>query len=411
MNSADTDIQESNLSFSNYAPELFEQQQNEIFQNRTNSPKYYPKSDITIDNSSNSALSENDSLSSLLTIFYTCKECKNYFKLKPINFSHLSAECDCKIIINLNSKDFVDKYTTGTIEVGCKSHKKNFIKRCKDCKKDLCEECLKEKLKENNASGLHTEHENHFLLDLSDISTFLKEIEESYNNITEKTEDLKRVYDMIGVLEEMNNKYPCYGIYKTLKKYMGLFKGFKSINNNNNNNNNNYPELIKIRTIKELEEIGDPNKIYKITIEEEKQKETLNNLDIFKNKSFANLVRLAMNNLKIKDISALSTCSFPKLKKLIIGHAELDNNCIDVIKNMTLPEIIFISLYHNKISSPEIFSIPENFETLKKFYVGFNLIDINLQLDENKKYYFSILKVPLLESNNKLILFYIFYIF
>ena len=96
-----------------------------------------------------------------------------------------------------------------------------------------------------------------------------------------------------------------------------------------------------------------------------------------------------MNNLKIKDISALSTCSFPKLKKLIIGHAELDNNCIDVIKNMTLPKIKFISLYHNKISSPEIFSIPEKFETLEKFYVGFNSIDINLQLDKNKKYKFN----------------------
>ena len=192
---------------------------------------------------------------------------------------------------------------------------------------------------------------------------------------------------MIGVLKEMNKKHPCYGIYKTFKIYMDLLKNLKSINKNNTNDIDISEEtLIKIRTIKELEEIGDPNKIYKITIEEEKQKETLNNLDIFKNKSFANLVRLAMNNLKIKDISALSTCSFPELKKLIIGHGELDNNCIDVIKNMTLPKIKFISLYHNKISSPEIFSIPENFETLKKFYVGFNLIDINLQLDENKKY-------------------------
>ena len=185
MNSADTNIQETNSS-SSYASELIEQQQNYNFQNRKNSlEKNIQEIEKAINNSPISTLSENDS-QAILTVYYTCKECKNYFKLKPINFSHLTAECDCKIIINLSSKDFVDKYTTREIGFGCKSHKKNFIQHCKDCKKDLFEECLKEKLKENNASGLHTENENHFLLDLSYISTFLKEIEESYNNITEK---------------------------------------------------------------------------------------------------------------------------------------------------------------------------------------------------------------------------------
>ena len=253
MNSADTDIQESNLSFSNYAPELFEQHQNDNTQIKTNS------------NHIISALSKND-IRTILTVYYTCKKCNSYFMLKKKeskNLSYLIAECDCKIINNIYSQNFVDKYTTGEIGFGCKSHKKNFKQHCKDCKKDLREECLKEKLKENNASGLHTEHENHFLLDLSDISTFLKEIEESYNNITEKTEDLKRIYNMIGVLKEMNKKYPCYGIYKTFKIYMDLLKNLKSINKNNTNDIDISEEtLIKIRTIKELEKIGDPKKIY-----------------------------------------------------------------------------------------------------------------------------------------------------
>ena len=91
---------------------------------------------------------------------------KSKSKSKSQDLSYLTVECECKNIKDVFSKDFVDKYTTGKAEYGCKSHKKKkFIKYCSDCKNDLCVECLKEKLKDNNASGIHSEQENLDLLD------------------------------------------------------------------------------------------------------------------------------------------------------------------------------------------------------------------------------------------------------
>lgn len=101
-------------------------------------------------------------------------------------------------------------------------------------------------------------------------------------------------------------------------------------------------------------------------------------LDIFKDKKFSKLKILQMNNVKkLTDISALATCSFPELKNLIIGCTNLDNKCIKVIKNLKLPKIKYISFFGNKITSPEIFGAVEKFDSLKKFYIGSNKIDIN----------------------------------
>ena len=96
-----------------------------------------------------------------------------------------------------------------------------------------------------------------------------------------------------------------------------------------------------------------------------------------------------MNNVKkLTEINALASCSFPELKKLIIGCANLDDKCIKVIKNLKLPKIKFISLFANKITSPEIFGAVEKFDTLEKFYLGFNKIDINKLPNKNIIYNF-----------------------
>ncbi len=76
------------------------------------------------------------------------------------------------------------------------------------------------------------------------------------------------------------------------------------------------------------------------------------------------------------------------MKKLIIGCANLDDKCIKVIKNLKLPKIKFISFFGNKITSPEIFGAIEKFDTLEKFYIGSNKIDINKLPNKNIIYNF-----------------------
>jgi len=53
-------------------------------------------------------------------------------------------------------------------------------------------------------------------------------------------------------------------------------------------------------------------------------------------------------------------------------------------------------LFDNKINNPEIFEAITILETLEKFYIGSNLIDVKLLPDKNKVYlykYFYYLKM------------------
>ena len=188
-------------------------------------------------------------------------------------------------------------------------------------------------------------------------------------------------------------KCPSYYAYKTIKMLNKFIKNEKS------NKllpellaKKEFKELIIIHSLKSLKEKIEKNQsqlIYKIVIDGNKENDTMGDLNIFENKHFDELKKLQLNNIKnLKDIKALLTCSFPELTKLIIGWAELNDECINVIKNLKLPKIKFISFFSNKITSPEIFGTVEKFNTLKKFFIGSNKIDINKLPVEINRYNF-----------------------
>ena len=60
---------------------------------------------------------------------------------------------------------------------------------------------------------------------------------------------------------------------------------------------------------------------------------------------------------------------------LVLGNANIDDSCINVIKSLKLPKIKFISFYNNHITSPEIFNAISGFGSLEKFCVGRNEFD------------------------------------
>ena len=72
-------------------------------------------------------------------------------------------------------------------------------------------------------------------------------------------------------------------------------------------------------------------------------------------------------------------------------RSNLTDSCIGVIKKLNLPKIKFISLFDNKIASPEIFSSIQNFHSLQIFFIGDNPIDIKNYLI--KKLYIIFLKI------------------
>ena len=346
-----------------------------------------------------------------LPIYILCSTCNEYFDIKSLNLLSINIECKCKLEKNCSLNKFAeiqkDKDFSKHNNFGCKEHGENgsfkkFIKYCKDCKKDLCELCLKESAIYNNDTGNHKTHETHYLIDLLNND---KDIEETRNLInslnfekSEETEDSEKSSSsendedpairklILSLLDNYKNRPSYYG-YKAIK----IAKKFLSKPSNQQIDKNlKYEKLIKINSIKELKEkINQSKSIYKIIINGKDTNDEMFDLDIFKDKDFSKLKILQMNNVKkLTEINALASCSFPELKKLIIGCANLDDKRIKVIKNLKLPKIKFISFFGNKITSPEIFGAIEKFDTLEKFYIGSNKIDINKLPNKNIIYNF-----------------------
>ena len=371
--------------------------------------------DPSTSNDNNSVISGYSSSSEyIIPIYILCSTCNEYFDIKSLNMEYMDIECGCKYIKNYSlnefekEKDYNDGWFCNNKNFGCKLHSENnsiekFVKYCDDCKKDLCQKCLEEIAIHNNPTGKHTTHETHDLIDLLDVdkdiaevrklievSNFEKKsggIKDSEKSIIFENDEEPLIKKLIMDLLRYYKERPSYNGYKAIKVSKEfLSQPFtKKIEKNLKRE-----ELFKINSIEELKEkINYSDEIYKIIIEGEETKEEIENLNIFKYKNFNNLEIIQINTIKkLYDIEALASCSFPELKELVIGTTELDDKCIDVIKKLKLPKIKFISFFNNKITSPEIFGAIEHFDTLEKFYIGLNQIDINKLPDKNTIYNF-----------------------
>ena len=178
----------------------------------------------------------------------------------------MNIECQCKFLRNCTINKFIESYRSDSKPNLCEKHKNKYSFYCKDCKKDLCDDCLKEKATDNNTTGNITKHKMHSLINLSfDLDKF----KEDNNIYFDKDHDSSK--DNLKII--LNN---ILKNYFESPSYRGL-KAIKSINEflknpYNKKSNLIFKELKKIKSIKQLEEnINTPDLIYKIEIDGEKE--------------------------------------------------------------------------------------------------------------------------------------------
>ena len=328
-----------------------------------------------------------------LAVYIICINCGENFVFNFIDKKYIIAECGCKIYKNDTLNNFIQKHAVKgkKRKFGCDEHNhKKYEKYCKDCKCNMCEDCLLEKSKINNDDGKHTKHETHTTINLASIKTKFEEI----RDIAEKVQIfgiINKNNSMLYLINNLINHYDevtSYSVYKTLEN---AEKFLLSIINDTKNslfekNRIKYEELYKINSVQQLENlINSPESIYKIKINGEKTGKNLLDLSNFQNKKFNGLKAMIFNNIKLNNISALSNCSFPKLRRLEFESCELTNDCFEVLDKMKLQEIKLLNLFGNQITSPKIFEVINKFLTLKIFFIGKNAFDIK-ELNTNVIY-------------------------
>ena len=337
----------------------------------------------------------------LLNLYTLCEKCYENYSLTFQDLNYITIECGCKLIKNLLINCFILEYCSKEppYKYGCKWHDgQKFEKYCKDCKLNLCNLCLGEKSDFYNYSGLHKKHETHTLISLLDIK---KETEEIENKLLtdEKLYYLDSNDYIKNILKSLINSYdtyPSYNGYKTIKKFLKILPSI-----NQKKENLNLEEYYIIKSLETLKEkIGDTNSIYKIRINGQKTKETLENLSLFEKKDFNNLKELTMNNIKLIDISSLSNLSLPNLKVFDLESNLITNDCLKVLKTLDMPNVSYFSLFDNEITSPEIFEIIGKYINLKTFFIGKNSFDKNMINNDKNKYVFPPKLKTLGISNN-----------
>ena len=147
----------------------------------------------------------------------------------------------------------------------------------------------------------------------------------------------------------------------------------------------NWIEAIEVNSKDDLENYKKkPHAINTIKINCENN---FSNLSIFIDMKLNYLKKLELKENKIKDISPLKNCGFAELEFLDLEENELDNKSLDILLNLNLPQIKYLSLFNNKITKIKIFNLLEHFKTLRTFYIGKNKLDEKEIVNNKKDFY------------------------
>ena len=104
---------------------------------------------------------------------------------------------------------------------------------------------------------------------------------------------------------------------------------------------------------------------------------------------FPNLKQLSLVTYNITDISPLLSSEFPILEKFDLADNKINNSVIDLLKKLSLQNLTYLNLYHNKITNLEILELIEKYTKLIYFYIGENKLNYN----NNPKSFYKFLEI------------------
>ena len=370
--------------------------QHNSFQNKmeNNSIKSYSMEETkavnsdSIDIMSISSISEDNNLNKSADTFgdifrknIFCKKCKSYIIINLTNnYNFINIECECSLINNITldkfRQDYIGFELFDKVNI-CNTHDKEYTKYCIDCQEFLCDECQieldKEKIEEGrkikyNGHGTHT-------LKGADMEFF----DENKNKIKEFISIIKKKqnFETFNFLEELVNifeKHPCYYKSIAIKNIVSFIDKYPNFPKDYFSKNVKLEEktFIKIHTLKELDDkINSKELIHTIDINN-KNSDIKKEIDFFKDKNFPDLKNFIWNGLSTSTLEPLFEKEFSNLITLYLERNNLNDNCIDILDNIIMPNIESISLYENKITSIGIFDVIKKFENLTKLYLGHN---------------------------------------
>ena len=317
--------------------------------------------------------------------YFFCVACKKFYSIDFCLNNFIKVECDCMTLENCTIDSFYKEYITKDLEVveknsNCQHHNKKYKIYCKDCKEDYCEDCEKETKKYNNIEITIRKHETHGVIYLQDeIKAKIKELKPLLIKIKiylpNGLIDARRILNLIINLINNHSNFYSYNLYKSLDNALNFALNFKMPNEQ---------KMIKVKTIKELEEsIISDNAIISIKIINQK----LSDLSAFKNLNSKFLTELNLNDNDIEDITPLENCNFENLETFDIEENKLNNSNVKVLRKFQMPKVKWFNLYANKFTTTEIIEIAQNFPKIESFFVGNNKFDKE-ELDKNKTYVF-----------------------
>ena len=308
----------------------------------------------------------------ICNLHFICKNCGQFplIKFKSSNWASMS--CACKDLQNLHLENFFKNYIVAENDkinlIQCNEHHKIFNYYCKECFRDICEDCLLKK-------KTHSKHK-------------LKYFDKIKFDINIKIEKLK---DKLNIKEE-NFKNDCItvdGNY-TIEKLIKIL-----INDLNTSPNNNlfttiesiynfiFCQGIEITNIEAIENLNKTEIINSIII----NGQNFSNIGKLTIGNLLNLNILSLPNNNIQDISPLQDSNLLGLKFLDLSFNNIDDNAIPIFKNLNLSSLNFINLSSNNLKSFSIFKAFENYNKLKDCFIGNNKFDDDITKVVDEEYY------------------------
>ena len=378
----------------------------EFFENAKSekSKSFFSKEIIYNDNQSLIKKLNSNKLNKNYLLNYKCPKCFGSTMINSIFKEeitiYLICDCLCSQIENITIDDFYKEYTYKELEKNnskikifnhsiCNEHKGVKLEYyCKDCKKDLCSNCIGEI------------HINHILTDFN--SDFFRKIINNINEIYEKIHNdnkdkkefgiNKNYFNVLRLLKNLisvNENFPCFSIYNSIINVNNFFlksKNDKFFYDAQNNEENNI-KIIKLKDRIIKKKIRFPRE-FKENLRNEKinsiylNKRGFDNINIMMKNNFDFLEILELEENNIISIAPLIKKEFPELKILNLEKNRLGNNNIKSIENLIAPKLEILDLFGNNFTDFNIVKSIYHFEKLITLYLGGNKFIFNENFNE-----------------------------